>query len=58
LFFRAPGEDLARAHDLKVAIREALAEIKATPEPAVARISKQNTRFSSKYFVDFIEKDK
>jgi hypothetical protein len=27
LFFRKPGEDLARAHDLKLAIKSALSEI-------------------------------
>jgi hypothetical protein len=54
-----PTEDLARAHDLRLAIKSALSEIKGglLSESAVAKIHKSNTRFSSEYFVNFLDKD-
>ena len=58
-FFRKPGEDLARAHDFRLAVRSALSEIKGglASEPAVAKIQKSNTRFSSQYLVNFLDQD-
>jgi hypothetical protein len=58
LFFRKPGEDLARAHDLKMAIREAWADVKGNVESVTQKIAKSNCRFSSAYLVDFLESDK
>jgi hypothetical protein len=59
LFFMKPKEDLARAHDFRLAIRSALSEIQGglESELAVAKIHKSNTRFSSQYLVDFLDKD-
>lgn len=52
LFFRKPGEDLVRAQDIKLALKEAMQDIQKDQAPA---ISKSNTRFSSQYLVDFLE---
>lgn len=58
LFFHKPGEDLARAHELQVAIREAWADIKGGVGSATSRIAKSNCRFSSEYLVNFLEQDR
>lgn len=57
-FFRKPGENLARAYDHQVAVRESQASIpQSLADTEAQRISKTNTRFSSQYLVEFLEKD-
>lgn len=58
-FFKQTGEDMVRAHDFTVAIREAMSQVKGglASMSAVSKIAKGNTRLSSSVMADLLEKD-